>query len=405
MDSLTQITLGAAVGEAVLGKKAGNKAMVWGAIGGTLPDLDIFANLAADEISALAFHRAITHSFFFSALAPLVLGWLIHQLYRDGPGWPWWRSLGLAWLALGAIALLGAGVMPIPWSSVFSIGVTVGFTLVFLPAVVALSRLLRKKPVWTGATQRDWTLLFFLAIVTHPLLDACTTYGTQLWQPFSDHRVAWDNISVADPAYTFPFLICVLIAAALRRDSRWRRIFNTVGLVLSCGYLLFSFYNKYRVDQVFAQSLADQGIRYERLHTSPTILNNILWQGVAEGDSVFYQGDYSLLDEAPVVSRFSQTPKNRHLIQGHENDRDVAILRWFSNGYYALEEADGRIYYYDLRFGSLPAVDGREPSFVFRFVLEEENGELRARQSGEPPEMDGAFRALWERMKGLPEDR
>jgi inner membrane protein len=36
--------------------------MLWGAIGGTIPDLDVFANLVTDEISALAFHRAITHA-------------------------------------------------------------------------------------------------------------------------------------------------------------------------------------------------------------------------------------------------------------------------------------------------------------------------------------------------------
>ena len=45
MDSVTQITLGAAVGEAVLGRKIGGRAMLWGAIAGTLPDLDVFVPL------------------------------------------------------------------------------------------------------------------------------------------------------------------------------------------------------------------------------------------------------------------------------------------------------------------------------------------------------------------------
>jgi inner membrane protein len=44
MDSLTQIVLGASVGEAVAGKKIGNKAMLWGAIAGTIPDLDVLLN-------------------------------------------------------------------------------------------------------------------------------------------------------------------------------------------------------------------------------------------------------------------------------------------------------------------------------------------------------------------------
>ena len=66
MDSITQITLGAAVGELVLGKKVGNRAMLWGAIGGTIPDLDVIANLGTDTIGALAFHRAFTHSIPFA---------------------------------------------------------------------------------------------------------------------------------------------------------------------------------------------------------------------------------------------------------------------------------------------------------------------------------------------------
>ena len=44
MDTITQMALGAAVGEAVLGRKMGGRAMLWGAALGTLPDLDIIIN-------------------------------------------------------------------------------------------------------------------------------------------------------------------------------------------------------------------------------------------------------------------------------------------------------------------------------------------------------------------------
>jgi len=64
MDSITQIVLGAAAGDAVLGKRIGNRAMVWGAIAGTIPDLDIIGNLWMSELDSLAFHRGISHSFF-----------------------------------------------------------------------------------------------------------------------------------------------------------------------------------------------------------------------------------------------------------------------------------------------------------------------------------------------------
>ena len=68
MDSLTQIILGAAVGEVALGRKAGNRAMLWGGIAGTIPDLDVFANFFTDEMTALAFHRGFMHSLFFATL-------------------------------------------------------------------------------------------------------------------------------------------------------------------------------------------------------------------------------------------------------------------------------------------------------------------------------------------------
>ncbi|MBD1396120.1 metal-dependent hydrolase [Pontibacter sp. JH31] len=82
MDSLTQIVLGAAVGEAVAGKKLGNKALLWGAIAGTIPDLDVLANPLLDMVEQLSFHRSITHSFLFALLVSPLLGgvlWRFNQ--------------------------------------------------------------------------------------------------------------------------------------------------------------------------------------------------------------------------------------------------------------------------------------------------------------------------------------
>ncbi|MBK7944863.1 MAG: metal-dependent hydrolase [Flavobacteriales bacterium] len=73
MDSLTQIVLGAAVGEVVLGRKVGNKAILWGAIAGTIPDLDVLARSLFDPLRANEIHRGITHSILFSAaMAPVL---------------------------------------------------------------------------------------------------------------------------------------------------------------------------------------------------------------------------------------------------------------------------------------------------------------------------------------------
>ena len=83
MDSLTQIVLGAAVGEAVLGKKIGNKAMLYGAIAGTIPDLDVLASNYTDTVTALEMHRGFTHSILFSIIFAPIFGWLVSK-YRYG---------------------------------------------------------------------------------------------------------------------------------------------------------------------------------------------------------------------------------------------------------------------------------------------------------------------------------
>ncbi len=94
MDSLTQIVLGAAVGEAVLGRKVGNKAMLYGAIAGTIPDLDALAGNFTDTITAIEVHRGFSHSIVFAVLAAPVFGYLISRIERkSGLGWKDWSWL------------------------------------------------------------------------------------------------------------------------------------------------------------------------------------------------------------------------------------------------------------------------------------------------------------------------
>ncbi|MEZ4986848.1 MAG: metal-dependent hydrolase [Saprospiraceae bacterium] len=71
----------------------------------------------------------------------------------------------------------------------------------------------------------------FWAILTHPLPDACTTYGTQLLEPFSSLRVAWNVVSVADPLYTVPFLWLLIKASRQPRGSRLRHRYNWAGIL------------------------------------------------------------------------------------------------------------------------------------------------------------------------------
>lgn len=404
MDSLTQITLGAAVGEVVLGKKVGNRAMVWGAIAGTMPDLDVLANFAGDELSSLAFHRAITHSISFAVLAPIAMGWIVHRLYNKGHS-PSQFGLDLAKVFAGFVLLTGLGTafMPIPIGQLLQIALLVSLGMIFFPLIVWLRQRLRRGPTKKqNASVKEWSWLFFWAIFTHPLLDSCTTYGTQLFQPFSDYRVGLNNISVADPIYTVPFLICLIAAAVISRHKPVRRTINYLGIGLSSAYLLFTFYNKHRVNQVFEESFQEQGIDYNRFMTSPTIFNNALWNGVAEGDTAFYQGLYSIFDQEPKVTHFITIPKKYELVEEYQEERFMKVFPWFSNGYYSvLRRKDGRLQINDLRFGSMSTSSSNESDFVFKWIIEEQNGKPVVVPSGPPSGSEDAFKDLWERIKGI----
>gem|GEM_PF-4044558 len=87
---------------------------------------------------------------------------------------------------------------------------------------------------------------------------------------------------------------------------------------------------------------------------------------------------------------------------GHENDHDIRLLRWFSRGYFnVICRTDGRLQLNDLRFGSLNRHFERETDYVFRFVLEEVRGELKARQTREGHTLDRkAFIRFLQRIKG-----
>lgn len=130
MDSLTQIALGAAVGEAALGRRVGNLAPAWGAVLGTLPDLDILLYPMLDPVNELAMHRSFSHSIVFSVIAAPVIGALLARLHRGrgvtaGP-WSWLVFLALfTHLALDSFTVYGTQVFwpfsayPVSFDSIF----------------------------------------------------------------------------------------------------------------------------------------------------------------------------------------------------------------------------------------------------------------------------------------------
>ena len=340
MDSITQIVLGAACGEAVLGKKIGNRALLFGAIGGTIPDLDVFVGkwLFNNEIDAMAFHRGFMHSFLFAILAAVGFGMFVFRVYNRG------KRYGMT-------------------------------------------------------TQKEWMWLFFASIFTHPILDSFTAYGTQLFAPFSDYRVAFNNIAVADPLYTLPFLIALIVMMCFKRTSAKRRLFLKIGLGISSLYMVLTLVNKYHVHGVYKQALEEQQIDYVRFQTQPTILNNILWYGIAETADAYYVGFYSILDTEATISKWHKLPKNHELIEGMP--KDLETLAWFSGGYYNLNETDtpDTFLFKDLRY---PLMDENDPnSSIFKFTITKTNDRWEAAPFYASDLSEDAFEAFWTRIKGI----
>jgi membrane-bound metal-dependent hydrolase YbcI (DUF457 family) len=408
MDSLTQIVLGAAVGEAVLGRKVGNRAMLWGGIAGTLPDLDVMANAVSDPMSALAYHRAFTHSLPFAFLAAPIIGLAIHRLY-GGSAWKDkvnnWVLFPLLILAFYAMLTLGSLLMPVEIKNIPAITAAVSSVFVGICLVVALFRWIRGSPKKTeNADWRGWSLLFFWAIVTHPLLDCFTAYGTQLLEPISKHRVAWNTISVADPMYTLPFLILLVWARTQVQGSAWRQRLNRAGLVVSSVYLGLTIINFFNVDHVFQRSLSRSGINAEERIISPSILNNILWSGTARTkEDHYYFGQYSLLDKRREFDEFTPIEGNHEWLAPYAEDRDVAILRWFTQGFYGVVPRDsGYLQVNDLRYGLINE-DPRDPaSYIFSWKVDTSVHPVRVvREFAGPQEnQEDLFGRLWERLKG-----
>ncbi|MBK6930583.1 MAG: metal-dependent hydrolase [Saprospirales bacterium] len=411
MDSLTQIVLGAACGEAVAGRKLGNRAMMWGAIGGTIPDLDVVAELFTDRMAAMAFHRGFMHSMVFAAVMPWILARLTMWFYSQGVYQL--RGYKLAAMLIWLVFFLGAA------AGLNFIPIILGEGLiwyVFVPTLLLGAWFTWR--LWKDYWRRDlsevqapyltWVALFFWSIFTHPILDCFTNFGTQIWQPFSDLRVQWTTVSVVDPVYTVPFGLCLVVAARFERTTNIRRYLSWAGILWGCGYLGYTCWHKHQAGRLFEQALQSKEIRYQRYMTGPSILNNIVWYGVAEGDTAMYYGMASFSDCRPGFDKISTLPKNRHLLeQVPYDDKAYRFLRWFTNGYYdVVPRGPDTVQVNDLRFGLLGDTL-KDENYVFPFLLyKNEQGAWDIYQRNRAPQGPEAFKAsiseLWQKIQGVP---
>lgn len=331
MDSLTQIVLGASVAALAAPPTQRRRALAVGAALGTLPDLDIIP------------------------LKLLGVDAITNVTWHRGPS----HSL----LVLTALALL-------------------------------LWLLARWRSPTVQAAQGRWLAAIWLALVTHPLLDAFTVYGTQLWWPLSAPPTMWSSVFIIDPLYTVP-LIAGCIAAWCWRERTTAQRWLWVGVLLSSAYLGWSLLAKARVDDVATRTLAARGLAEAPRFSVPAPFNTLLWRVVVLTPDGFLEGDYSLVaDSGPI--RFRHYPSDQAALALVAEAPTVARLLWFTHGFVKAEARQGTLVLADLRMGA-------EPDYSFRYAVARQNGQ-GLWQPVRPQQLDWSFTSrrglgeLWQRI-------
>jgi inner membrane protein len=211
MDSLTQLTLGAAVGEAVAGRQFGRRAMLWGAVCGTFPDLDVFIPLG-DAVRDFTYHRSFSHSLFVLALLTPLFVWLILKLHpgtRDlRARWAW--LVGLVFLThvlLDCFTVYGTQIFwpfittPVGWSTVFIIDPL--YTLPLLVGVLAILAW-RSNPAKARRLNRAWTVGAKLEVertARDALVDMGLDAAPLLTTPAPFNSLLWRIVVMTDEGY------------------------------------------------------------------------------------------------------------------------------------------------------------------------------------------------------------
>jgi len=293
MDSVTQAVLGAGIQAALLGRSQGRKALVYGALLGTLPDLDVVIS-HADPVSTMTYHRGFSHSLFVLTAFAGLLCWAVRARWPRAP--------------------YGAGRL---------------------------------------------FLALWLVLVTHPLLDAFTSYGTQLLWPLAVTPTAWSTIFIIDPVFTLPLLAAAIAVAIFGARGRAGRL--PAWALGFCGlYLAFTVVGKQLAESRVTQALRAQGARVDAVFSSPMPLNALLWRVVARSGGDYYEAASGWLDRGPPESL--KLPLHGDLAAALEGSEQHRRLRWFTDGWLRYDAIGPDLVVTDLRMG-LPGF------YTFRFVM------------------------------------
>jgi len=187
-------------------------------------------------------------------------------------------------------------------------------------------------------------LVIFLPLITHPLLDSFTSYGTQLWWPMTVQPSSWSSIFIIDPLYTLPLLVAVLGLWYQNKIQKWQKI-NRIVLSISCLYLALGQAQFWYLKQ---QLIHNPITKNSQLFISPTPFNIFVWRVISYRDNIYYEGFTSIVNIQKTEWQAFTT--GRSLINEF-NSTELQRLEWFSGGLLSFTEKDQLLIVTDLRIG------------------------------------------------------
>ena len=226
-------------------------------------------------------------------------------------------------------------------------------SLLFIPVGAGLCALLLWPLLKRWLSARALFVATLLGFASHGLLDACTSYGTQLFWPFSDTRVAWNLISVIDPLFSVPLFALMLLAAWRRR-----RAFAVAGLVWVLTYLSFAAVQHQRASEAAGAVATNRGHSPERLTLKPGFANLLVWKAIYQSEERIYVDGIRVAGAAELCPGESIALLNRErdlpwLDARSQQAKDLDRFGWYSDGWLALDPDDPN-YVVDVRYASLP---------------------------------------------------
>jgi len=297
MDPLTQGVIGVVAAQQVARRRVLVLASVLGALSGMASDLDVLIASNTDPLLALEYHRQFTHSLFFIPVGGFLCALFFSVIFRR-----WLRNAELGFKQLLIFCTLG--------------------------------------------------------YATHGLLDACTTYGTQLLWPLSDVRVAWNTVSIIDPLYTLPLLLLVILAILKRKKSVLSKRLSLCALCWVLVYTAMGIMQRERVETAALKIAEMRGHAPLTVESKPSFANILVWKVVYRTESRFYvdairAGWQVSHYEGSSIAQLDVSRDFSWLDKGSQQARDIERFRWFSNDYLAVSPRyPNRII--DMRYSLIP---------------------------------------------------